>query len=186
MFTGALLPYAQYVIYFTAGFLVLPTGRDFLLPGKPIMPGDPELIEAMNRDPIAKPCSAFMWRVFGFNFLTLSFIKYVVLFSGAMMTFYILFAVYGTVALGMMFYYKPQFEEEKCAETLAHSHATSSHRIACVSAGRAGPTSRHSLPCSPWRRPLGMPSSSRRPLSGLGARLGRRFASLDAIVILSL
>ena len=33
--TGALLPYAQYAIYFTATFLIIPTGRDLLVPGYP-------------------------------------------------------------------------------------------------------------------------------------------------------
>ena len=112
MFTAALLPYAKYVIYFTAGFLMIPTGRDFIVPGYPLMPGDDKLIEAMNRNPIEKPVSAFMWRVFGFNFLTLSVIKFMVLMAGAMMPFYILFAVYGTVAIGMLVYYKSKFEAE--------------------------------------------------------------------------
>jgi hypothetical protein len=71
--TGALLPYAQYVIFFTAGFLVIPTGRDFFAPGYPLLPGDDKLLEAMNRDPISTPCSAFMWKVFGLNFMMLSF-----------------------------------------------------------------------------------------------------------------
>ena len=62
MLTGALMPYVQYVIYFTATFLLIPTGRDFLVPGYPLLPGDAELIAAMNRDPIEKPCSAFMVR----------------------------------------------------------------------------------------------------------------------------
>ena len=109
MFTGALMPYAQYVIFFTAGFLVLPTGRDFFLPGKPIMPGDDKLIEAMNRDPLVYPCAAFMWRTFGFNFLFLSVIKYMTLFM-TLMPFCILFAVYGTVAGCLLAYYKPKFE----------------------------------------------------------------------------
>ncbi len=112
MLTGALLPYAQYVIYFTAGFLFIPTGRDFFVPGYPLLPGDSELIAAMNRDPIEKPCSAFMWRTFGFNFMFLSVIKYMVL-MGAMMNFCVLFAAYGTIAVALLFYYKPKFDEEK-------------------------------------------------------------------------
>lgn len=112
MLTGALLPYAQYVIYFTAGFLLLPTGRDAILPGKPIMPGDPELLTAMNRDPIEKPCSAFMWRVFGINFVCLSILKFMTL-AAAMINFAVVFAVYGTVAVGLLAYYKPKFDEEK-------------------------------------------------------------------------
>lgn len=104
--------YAQYVIFFTAGFLILPTGRDFLLPGKPIMPGDDKLIEAMNRDPIQKPCAAFMWRTFGLNFITLSLIKFYVLVQATMMPFYIGFAVYGTIAIGVLTMYKGKFEAE--------------------------------------------------------------------------
>ena len=109
MLTGALMPYAQYVIYFTAGFLLLPTGRDFFVPGKPILPGDDKLIEVMNRDPLVYPCSAFMWRTFGFNFMTLSVIKYMTLMS-AIMPFCILFTVYGTVACSILIYYKPKFD----------------------------------------------------------------------------
>ena len=112
MFTAALLPYAKYVIFFTAGFLILPTGRDFVAPGKPIMPGDDKLLTAMNRDPIEKPCSAFMWRTFGLNFVFLSVIKYMVLFAGTMMSFYVLFAIYGTMAIGILGYYKPKFDAE--------------------------------------------------------------------------
>ena len=54
-----------------------------------------------------------MWRVFGFNFMFLSAIKYYVLLDGTMMFFYQLFALYGTVAVGLLIYYKPKFEAEK-------------------------------------------------------------------------
>jgi len=111
MLTGALLPYAKYVIFFTAGFLLLPTGRDAILPGKPIMPGDDKLLVAMNRDPVEKPCSAFMWRVFGLNFVFLSIIKFMTL-VGALMPFCVLFAIYGTIAFGLLVYYKPKFDAE--------------------------------------------------------------------------
>ena len=43
MFTAALLPYTQYVIMFVAGFMCIPTGRDAIVPGYPLMPGDPEV-----------------------------------------------------------------------------------------------------------------------------------------------
>lgn len=66
MFEATLLPYAKYVIMFVQGFMCIPTGRDFFVPGKPIMPGDEKLLAVMNRDPIASPTAAFMWRVFGF------------------------------------------------------------------------------------------------------------------------
>mmetsp|Transcript_38575 Transcript_38575/g.101775 ORF Transcript_38575/g.101775 Transcript_38575/m.101775 type:complete len:117 (-) Transcript_38575:707-1057(-) len=93
--------------------MVLPTGRDFVVPGKPILPGDAELIEAMNRDPVAKPCAGFMWRTFGFNFIAMTIIKYMVLLDGAMMNFYTFFALYGTVAVGLLVTHKAHFEAEK-------------------------------------------------------------------------
>ena len=83
-----------------------------MLPGKCILPGDDKLLEAMNRDPLQKPCSAFMWRVFGFNFVTMSIIKFMVLAAGTMMNFYILFAIAGTIAIGLLVYYKPKFDAE--------------------------------------------------------------------------
>ena len=43
---AALLPYAQYVIYFTAGFMVIPTGRDVVAVGYPLLPGDDKLLPA--------------------------------------------------------------------------------------------------------------------------------------------
>lgn len=53
-----------------------------------------------------------MWRTFGLNFVFLSIIKYMVLLAGSMMSFYILFAIYGTVAIGVLAYYKPKFDTE--------------------------------------------------------------------------
>lgn len=116
MFTAALLPYTQYVIMFVAGFMVIPTGRDLLVPGYPLLPGDPELFAAMNRDPIQSPTASFMWRVFGLNFVFLSIIKFMVLLSPlglALMPFYILFTVYGSIAVGLLIYFKPKFTEAK-------------------------------------------------------------------------
>ena len=110
--TGELLPYAQYVIYFTAGFLILPTGRDFILPGKPILPGDKELLDAMNRDPIANPCGGFMWRVFGFNFMCISIVKMMVV-SGAMMNFAALFAVADSVGVVLLATHFAAFKAKK-------------------------------------------------------------------------
>ena len=44
--------------------------------------------------------------------MTLSIIKYFVLIVGDMMPFYILFALYGLVAIGLLIYYKPKFAAE--------------------------------------------------------------------------
>ena len=113
MFTAALLPYTQYVIFFVSGFMVIPTGRDFFAPGYPIMPGDPELFAAMNKDPVAHPTAAFMWRTFGFNFVLISILKYIVLLSPlgvvALMPFCIAFTVHALIAIGILAYYKPKF-----------------------------------------------------------------------------
>ena len=118
---AALLPYAQYVIYFTAGFMFLPTGRDVIRPGLPLLPKDKELFDVMNRDPVAAPGSAFMWRVFGVNFVTLSIIKFLTL-SGLAAgapdgtlppTLVYCFCVYGLVAIGILGFYIPKFKEKK-------------------------------------------------------------------------
>ena len=118
----ALLPYAQYVIFFTAGFMFLPTGRDVIRPGLPLLPKDKELFDAMNRDPVAYPTAAFMWRVFGVNFVTLSIIKFLTLFALAagagevdsMATSLVYcFCVYGLVAIGILGFYIPKFTEKK-------------------------------------------------------------------------
>ena len=74
------LPYTQYVIYFTAGFMVIPTGRDVVAVGYPLLPGDDKLLPAFcNGDPLG---CAFMWKVFGSNFVMLSVVKYIVLMMG--------------------------------------------------------------------------------------------------------
>ena len=115
---AALLPYAQYVIYFTAGFMFLPTGRDVIRPGLPLLPKDKELFDAMNRDPVAYPTAAFMWRVFGVNFVTLSIIKFLTLSAlaagDALATSLLYcFCVYGLVAIGILGFYIPKFSEKK-------------------------------------------------------------------------
>ena len=70
----------QYVIYFTAGFLLIPTGRDVVAVGYPLLPGDDKLLPAMcNGDPLG---ASFMWKVFGSNFVMLSIIKFIILSMG--------------------------------------------------------------------------------------------------------
>jgi hypothetical protein len=114
----ALLAYAKYVIMFTAGFMFLPTGRDIIRPGLPLLPKDKELFDVMNRDPVAAPGSAFMWRVFGVNFVTLSIIKFLTLSAleaGDTLATSLLycFCVYGLVAIGILGFYIPKFSEKK-------------------------------------------------------------------------
>ena len=79
--------------------------------GRRLLPGDDKLIAAMNRDPVATPCSAFMWRVFGLNFITLSMIKYYTLMS-AVMPLCILFAFFGSIGVGLLLFYKPKFDTQ--------------------------------------------------------------------------
>ena len=72
----------------------------------------------MNRDPVAYPCSAFMWRVFGVNFVTLSIIKFLTLSAleagDALATSLLYcFCVYGLVAIGILGFYIPKFTEKK-------------------------------------------------------------------------
>ena len=55
--------------------------------------------------------SAFMWRVFGLNFVFLSIIKFMTLL-GALMPFCVVFALYGTIAVVILVYYKPKFDAE--------------------------------------------------------------------------
>ena len=100
LFAATLLPYTQYVIMFTAGFMCIPTGRDLFSPGYQLMPGDDKLLPAMMSNP-------FAWKVFGLNFVTISVIKYMVLMMGAAaMNFFILFALTGSVTVGLLAYYK--------------------------------------------------------------------------------
>ena len=80
LFAGTLLPYTQYVIYFTAGFLCIPTGRDFLVPGYPLLPGDEKLFTAMTGEHPSK--ATFMWKVFGLNFVVVSVMKFMALMAG--------------------------------------------------------------------------------------------------------
>ena len=61
---------------------------------------------------VANRVARTQWRVFGFNFMFLSAIKYLTLMA-AMMNFCVLFAIYGTVAICLLAYYKPKFDEEK-------------------------------------------------------------------------
>jgi len=80
LFAGSLLPYTQYVIYFTSCFMLIPTGRDIVAVGYPLLPGDDKLLPAFcNGDP--NGC-AFMWKVFGSNFVMLSVIKLIILNMG--------------------------------------------------------------------------------------------------------
>ena len=103
--------------------MFLPTGRDVIRPGLPLLPKDKELFDAMNRDPVASPGSAFMWRVFGVNFVTLSIIKFLTLNAlgagaaeaDSIMATSLLycFCVYGLVAIGILGFYIPKFKEKK-------------------------------------------------------------------------
>jgi hypothetical protein len=91
MLEGSMLQYTQYVIYFTAGFMLLPTGRDVIAPGKAILPGDEKLMPAMTAKPGA---GDFVWRVFGTNFIIISILKFMCLGMGvAAMNFFIVFAL---------------------------------------------------------------------------------------------
>ncbi len=98
--------------------MFLPTGRDVIRPGLPLLPKDKELFDAMNRDPVAYPTAAFMWRVFGVNFVTLSIIKFLTLSAlaaeDALATSLLYcFCVYGLVAIGILGFYIPKFTEKK-------------------------------------------------------------------------
>lgn len=109
LFAGSLLPYTQYILYFTSGFMYIPTGRDFIAPGYPIMPGDDKLFPAMTGEHPSK--GTFMWKVFGLNFCFLSTIKIMTVMAGvAAMNLMILFAVYGTIATALLASYKSDFD----------------------------------------------------------------------------
>ena len=77
------------------------------------------LFDAMNR--AVAPGSAFMWRVFGVNFVTLSIIKFLTLFASPPMpagdsmatSLVYCFCVYGLVAIGILGFYIPKFMEKK-------------------------------------------------------------------------
>ena len=102
---------ASYVAIFTAAFIYVPGGRDIFAPGKALMPGDDKLFPAMTGEHPSK--GTFMWRVFGINFVTLSIIKiWCVSMGVAAMSWFILFAVYGTIATGLLIYYKPDFDSK--------------------------------------------------------------------------
>ena len=106
LFAGSLLPYTQYVIMFTSGFMCIPTGRDFFAPGYQLMPGDDKLLPAMMSNP-------FAWKVFGVNFIFLSIIKFMVLMMGiAAINFFILFAVYASIAVGLLVTYKGHMSDQ--------------------------------------------------------------------------
>ena len=80
LFAGTLLPYTQYIIYFTSCFMFIPTGRDLVAVGYPLLPGDDKLLPAFcNGDPMG---AAFMWKVFGSNFCMLSVVKLITLYMG--------------------------------------------------------------------------------------------------------
>eukprot|EP00392_Amoebophrya_sp_AT5.2_P014849 g15017.t1 len=65
---------AQYAVYFTTAFMVLPAGRDVVATGQPVMPGD-EGILAIMFDDYRKPGWHFMWQLWGINWLVLSAMK---------------------------------------------------------------------------------------------------------------
>jgi hypothetical protein len=80
LFAASLLPYTQWVIGFTSCFMFIPTGRDLVAVGYPLLPGDDKLLPAFcNGDPLG---CAFMWKVFGSNFIMLSVVKLLVLYMG--------------------------------------------------------------------------------------------------------
>ena len=80
LFAGSLLPYTQYIIGFTASFMLIPTGRDIFAVGYPLLPGDDKLLPAFcNGDPNG---ASFMWKVFGSNFVMLSIVKFIILYMG--------------------------------------------------------------------------------------------------------
>ena len=91
------------------GFLLIPTGRDLIAPGHPLLPGDDKLLPAMTGN---KPTNYFMWRVFGLNFVTLSIFKFLMLSVGvAAMNYFICFAIYGTIAVVLLATHKHAFDE---------------------------------------------------------------------------
>jgi len=111
LFAGSLLPYTQYILYFVPGFMCIPTGRDLLAPGYPLMPGDDKLFPAMTGEDPRK--GSFMWRVFGLNFVMLSIIKIMMVSAGvASMTYFICFTVYGTIATGLLATHKADFDSK--------------------------------------------------------------------------
>ena len=111
LFAGSLFEFTKFVLYFIPGFMIIPTGRDAIAPGYPLMPGDDKLFPAMTGEHPSK--GTFMWRIFGINFVTLSIIKiWCVSMGVAAMSWFILFAVYGTIATGLLIYYKPDFDSK--------------------------------------------------------------------------
>ena len=69
---NAIVSFAPYVVYLTAGFVFIPAGRDLIAPGKAILPGDDKLIDVMSAKPNAM---VFVWGIWGTNFCTLSALK---------------------------------------------------------------------------------------------------------------
>ena len=89
--------------------MIIPTGRDAIAPGYPLMPGDDKLFPAMTGEHPSK--GSFMWRVFGLNFVTLSLIKiYCVSMGVAAMNWFIGFTIYGTIATGLLATHKADFD----------------------------------------------------------------------------
>ena len=99
------------VLYFVPGFMIIPTGRDAIAPGYPLMPGDDKLFPAMTGEHPSK--GAFMWRVFGINFVALSIIKiYCVSMGVSAMNWFIGFSVYNSIATGLLITHKASFDEK--------------------------------------------------------------------------
>ena len=109
LFAGTLLPYTQYVIMFTAGFMFIPTGRDVIAPAYNLLPGDEKLMPAMSAKPGA---SEFVWRVFGTNFIIIGILKFMTLLTMgvAAMSFFCVFALQTTLLLGYLVTHKSSME----------------------------------------------------------------------------
>ena len=72
---------AKYLVYFTAGFMFLPAGRDVISPGAEIMPDDDKLLGKMFTD-TTKAGYTFMWNQWGVNWIMLSIMKILAVSSG--------------------------------------------------------------------------------------------------------
>jgi len=64
---------ASYVLYFTAGFVFLPAGRDIVSHKTAILPGESDMRKAMTMTKVGT--RTFMWGVWGLNHCMMSFLK---------------------------------------------------------------------------------------------------------------
>ena len=99
----SLVDIASYVVYFTAGFILLPGGRDIFAPGAVLMPGDDKLIASMNPK-TGQPGPTFMWQVWGTNWWTISAMKILAVYLGSFPFLCVSFA-HVVVGLGFLAYY---------------------------------------------------------------------------------